>query len=213
MHTRLYAQRLFPCLSILFLAVACGRTTPTQPASTSNTDTSSIAVAPQGEGSALIASVRQATAAFHDIDKAIDAGYVLPAVQVCDSSPAGTMGVHVPNPTLISAFPVIPEQPEVLLYIPRPDGSLRLVAVEYFQPVLLRNTETGVVAPWFAPTPWPSTYVVVNPAPSLFGQTFQGPMAGHVPGMPWHYDLHVWAWAPNPNGTFAQWNPSISCPS
>jgi hypothetical protein len=98
------------------------------------------------------------------------------------------------------------------LYLPRPEGGWKLVAVEYVQFVLLRDTTTGTVAPWSLPTPWPATYVVVNPAPSVFGHTFQGPMPGHAPGMPWHYDLHVWAWAPNPSGTFAQWNPAISCP-
>ncbi len=31
--------------------------------------------------------------------------------------------------------------------------------------------------------------------------------------MPNHWDLHVWAWAHNPNGMFAQFNPSpaVSC--
>jgi hypothetical protein len=88
---------------------------------------------------------------------------------------------------------------------------MRLVGVEYVQPVLLRNPETGVVAPWFAQGPWPANYIVVTPTPQLFGQTFQGPMPGHVPGMPWHWDLHVWVWANNPSGMFAQWNPALSC--
>ena len=56
-------------------------------------------------------------------------------------------------------------------------------------------------------------YIVVTPTPQLFGQTFQGPMPGHVPGMPWHWDLHVWVWANNPSGMFAQWNPALSCPA
>lgn len=106
---------------------------------------------------------------------------------------------------------LIPEQPEVLLYLPGGDGNYRLVGVEYLQVLLLRNTQTGQVAPWFPSTPWPAQYVVVNPTPSLFGQSFQGPIPGHVPGMPWHYDLHVWIWDPNPSGMFAQWNPTISC--
>ena len=25
------------------------------------------------------------------------------------------------------------------------------------------------------------------------------------------YTLHVWAWKDNPNGTFANWNPNVSC--
>jgi hypothetical protein len=52
-----------------------------------------------------------------------------------------------------------------------------------------------------------------NPAPVLFGRTFDGPMPGHAPGMPWHYDLHVWAWEHNPAGTFSQFNPSLACPA
>jgi hypothetical protein len=25
------------------------------------------------------------------------------------------------------------------------------------------------------------------------------------------YELHVWAWRDNPNGTFVDWNPQVSC--
>lgn len=47
--------------------------------------------------------------------------------------------------------------------------------------------------------------------PTLFGRAFDGPMLGHGPGMPVHYDQHVWLWKHNPNGMFAQWNPTLSC--
>ena len=47
--------------------------------------------------------------------------------------------------------------------------------------------------------------------PSLFGQPFDGPMPGHFPGQPDHYDLHVWLWRFNPAGMFAQFNPRVSC--
>ena len=36
-----------------------------------------------------------------------------------------------------------------------------------------------------------------------FGRGFDGPMEGHEPGMPVHYDLHAWVWKRNPGGTFA----------
>jgi hypothetical protein len=49
------------------------------------------------------------------------------------------------------------------------------------------------------------------PPIELFGRQFDGPMPGHFPGMPWHQELHVWVWANNPDGTFARWNPAISC--
>ncbi|WP_055526901.1 hypothetical protein [Streptomyces graminilatus] len=48
--------------------------------------------------------------------------------------------------------------------------------------------------------------------PSLFGMPFDGPMPGHVAGMPVHYDLHVWLWKTNPKGMFARWNPTVTCP-
>ena len=190
------------------VAACSNASSPTTPAGAVSPTEASVQAG--NGGASQLAAVRRATAAFHNIDKAIAAGYVSPVGGECDASPAGTMGVHAPNRALLQA-PLDPEKPAVLLYIPTGGGNYRLVAVEYFQAVLLRNTTTGAVAPWFEPTLPTSGYVIVNPAPSLFEQTFQGPMAGHVPGQPWHYDLHVWLWDTNPNGMFAQWNPSISC--
>jgi hypothetical protein len=158
-----------------------------------------------------LAAVRRATAAFHEVERAIEAGYADPRGAHCDESAAGAMGVHSGNPALVQSQALDPAQPEVLLYLPTEEGGVRLIGVEYLQPVLLRNPVTGVVAPWFAQAPWPANYIVVTPTPQLFGQTFQGPMPGHVPGMPWHWDLHVWVWANNPSGMFAQWNPALSC--
>ena len=51
-----------------------------------------------------------------------------------------------------------------------------------------------------------------NPTPKLFGQVFDGPMAGHNPTGPWHWDLHVWLWEYNPLGLFVPLNPAVSCP-
>lgn len=124
------------------------------------------------------------------------------------------MGVHAANVVLASDQTIDPMAPEVLLYEPKNGGGFQLVGVEYLQVVLLRNKATGAVAPWFAPTPWPAAeFEQVTTTPSVFGQAFDGPMAGHEPGMPWHYDLHVWAWTPNPDGDFAQFNPRVSCGS
>jgi hypothetical protein len=157
-----------------------------------------------------LAAVRAATAKYHDAEVAAAAGYHSEG-EPCVASPAGTMGIHAPNLALIGSQALDPEQPEALLYLEKPGGGLRLVAVEYVQIVLLRNPATGVVGPWLPSTPWPSNYQVVTPTPKLFGQTFDGPMPGHNPQMPWHWDLHVWVWVNNPSGMFAQWNPSISC--
>lgn len=158
-----------------------------------------------------LAAVRAATAQFHEVSAAVSAGYLDPTGRTCDQIAIGAMGIHSPNFALQGTQELDPLKPEVLLYLPKPEGGHRLVGVEYIQFVLLRNPATGQVAPWTSPDPWPASYQVVTPTPALFGQTFNGPMPGHFPGMPWHWDLHAWIWANNPNGVFEPWNPAISC--
>ena len=134
-----------------------------------------------------LAVVRAATAKYHDVNLALADGFRPggPCVQIPN---VGAMGIHYINFSRVD-LNVDEGEPELLLYMPDETGNLRLVAVEYFVP------STGS-----------------NPAPNLFGRNFQGPMPGHAPGEPAHYDLHVWAWRNNPNGMFAQFNPAISCP-
>ncbi len=154
---------------------------------------------------ASLAAIRQATNAYHDVNRALADGYV--PVSPCVAAPGlGAMGVHYLNPGLAADLAVNPLTPELLLYVPSSDGP-RLVAVEYFV-AALANTGADPV-PWFgAEAP---TLGFFNAAPSLLGRTFNGPMAGHDPNMPWHYDLHVWVWQANPAGTFNQFNPKASC--
>lgn len=180
------------------------------PAAPSSFGASTEAKPTQPTLGAQLAAVRAATAKYHDVDAAIAAGY-LPPTGVCVESPAGAMGIHSANPPLTLDQSVDPLQPEVLLYLPKPGGGVRLVGVEYLMTVLVSNG--GTPQPWFSPDPWGAEYSVVTPTPALFGQTFQGPMPGHDPGMPWHFDLHVWIWRPNPSGMFFPWNPAISCTS
>lgn len=151
-------------------------------------------------------AVRAAVARYHSYDQALAAGYSA-AGEPCVSSPAGTMGFHALNPALLQSGAIDPLRPPILLYVPGANGSLKLVAVEYFA-VALANTESGP-APWFGSAPPPLGFF--NAAPSIFGQTFNGPMAGHNPQMPWHYDLHAWVVEQNPSGVFAQFNPALSC--
>lgn len=156
---------------------------------------------------AQLAQVRQATAKYHDVNAAIADGYV--QASPCVEMPGqGAMGIHFLNPALAQDLSSDPLQPELLLYFPGPNGHLRLVGVEYFAPALTMTSEGP--APWFSTEP-PSNFF--NPAPSVLGHTFDGPMAGHDPSMPWHYDLHVWIWQANPSGTFSQYNPNLSCPA
>ena len=198
------------------VATGCGQATSvTQPSGVTATAGQSVTTqAGNGAGpsdnaaaSALLASVRQATAAYHDVEKAKLAGYVLDPV--CISSPLGTMGIHALNEGLLGPG-VEADRPEALLFLPKAGGGVNLVAVEYLEFVMLRYPD-GSIRPWVSPDKWPDTHTVVNPHPELFGQKFDGPMAGHSPTMPWHWDLHVWAWQPNPSGMFAQFNPRLSC--
>jgi hypothetical protein len=39
-------------------------------------------------------------------------------------------------------------------------------------------------------------------------QYFGAPNRYRLPAL---YELHVWAWRDNPNGTYVDWNPRVSC--
>ena len=133
-----------------------------------------------------LSSIRNATSRFQDVQVARDSGYI--QVSGCEQSPAGVMGIHFLHPQLADDGKVVPSQPEVLLYVPSDDG-MTLVGVEYF----VAEQATG------------------GKRPSVLGRPFDGPMPGHNTQMPTHYDLHVWAWADNPAGATAVWNPALSC--
>ena len=150
-----------------------------------------------------LASVRAATARFHDVQVALAAGY-RPA-SPCEARPEGGMGIHYANAALLGLTPgstpvngtdavVDPERPEVLLYAPLADGTRELVGVEYLV----------FAAAWDAANATP---------PTLAGEPFMlmsGPTAhGFAP----HYELHVWLWRNNPNGMFNPWNPAVTCPA
>ncbi len=137
---------------------------------------------------------RQASDKYHDVNVAIADGYE--ATDNCVSSPEGAMGFHYVNPELARDPSLDINKPEILLYIPTEDG-VKLGGIEY---------SLGIGAPGDPiPDPPPA-------APVMFGQTFHGPMESHGPGGPPHYDLHVWVWDENPQGTFVNFNASLSCP-
>jgi hypothetical protein len=178
---------------------------------------SAVALAAMATAAALVAvsagaaadewhAVKAATARYHSFHQAEKAGYSVEG-EPCVASPEGAMGIHAVNGTLAMDQAVDPLHPEIILYVPDKHGKLRLVGVEYWM-VALANTETGP-QPWFGPDPPPLGFF--TPQPSVLGQPFDGPMEGHNPSMPWHYDVHVWLWADNPSGFFAPFNPTLSC--
>lgn len=118
----------------------------------------------------------------------------LPAGVGGESSHTGGMGFHFVSGAAMGDGKLDPARPEILVYAPGP-GGLQLVAAEYFKPDADQNASTE------------------GDRPRLFGRAFDGPMLGHAPGMPIHYDLHVWLWKANPSGLFASWNPTVTCGS
>jgi hypothetical protein len=137
---------------------------------------------------------KSATARFHDLDKARAAGYTVRVADAagltCIAQPGqGAMGVHMLNPSLLNAT-VDAEQPELLVYELRPDGTMKLVALEYLV----------FVSDWEGADP-----------PSLFGREFDYIGAGNRYGLPPFYALHAWIWKPNPSGILHPWNPNVEC--
>jgi hypothetical protein len=139
-----------------------------------------------------IAQLRRLVAPFHDFQTASDAGWsapITPCLVAGDlpSTPgSGAMGFHYGNLAYIQDGGVVDLlQPELLLYEPEQNGKLRFVGVEYIVP--------------FADHP------ATDPAPTLLGQEFaQVPEFGV-------WGLHIYVGRHNPSGTFAPWNPKVSC--
>ena len=136
--------------------------------------------------SPLVEKVRNATAQYLDVQIAIANGY-LPGP--CVSGPnQGAMGVHFINGNLLGKE-INAETPEALIYEPMRDGRMRLVGVEYIT---------------FA-SDW------VGEVPTLDGHLFHLSSAPNRYGIPAFYELHVWAWRDNPEGTFSDWNTHVTC--
>jgi hypothetical protein len=127
-----------------------------------------------------IAALRAATARFQRIAVADGAGYNVQFPAGCMESPAGGMGFHYINGDNVGSLD--PVRPQLVIYEPEQNGTLRLVAVEFIFPG--------------QPT---------DPAPVLFGQPFTWNETFQV------WALHVWIFKNNPTGLFKDWNPDVSC--
>ena len=149
-----------------------------------------------------LAQVRRATAQFHRLEAAIDAGYTLGYVNGvgntiitgCIAHPTdpvntGAMGYHYFNKALIDDLVIDPLRPEGLVYERRPNGELKLVAVEYVVP----GPASNPAGPALAPTPFGMDMHIL------------------VPQVGFH-TLHAWIWSHNSAGMFAHWNPEVTCP-
>ncbi|MGA9341709.1 MAG: hypothetical protein WBV61_05180 [Rhodanobacteraceae bacterium] len=145
----------------------------------------------------LIQATRDATARYLSVANAEADGYV--QTTGCVSSPSdGAMGVHYARLDRLGDGVSDPAEPEVLVYEPTRYGSQRLVAAEY---IILADVWDGNEAhPQNAGVP-----------PQWLGQSanFIGfPNRFQLPAL---YEIHVWAWKDNPAGSFANFNPRVTC--
>ena len=130
----------------------------------------------------LADNVRIANDRFKDVSIAVSEGY---APNPCaDGETGGSMGIHYVNGDYLKDDAIDIAHPEAIMYEPTVDGKLTLVGVEYITskgPAELQNHLFSFVS-----------------GPNRYG-------AGAF------YELHVWAWKTNRTGTFADWNPDVSC--
>ena len=138
-----------------------------------------------------LARARQATRQYHDLAVAEADGFH--ATDECVELPDGSggMGFHYVNSARIDRNLVI-EKPEAVLYEPTGNGR-KLVAIEYVVPDRDQDLSTD------------------GDRPSLFGHAFDGPMPGHTPGMPVHYDLHRVGLGGEPERDVRPVDPNVHC--
>ena len=132
-----------------------------------------------------LADLRKATSPLHHLKNATAAGFDTDLTGCLENPPLGGMGHHYAMVSRIDGAPPVADEPEILVYSPKANGKLQLGAVEFIIPY----------AAWTAEDP-----------PELFGQTFHRNDGAGL------WVLHVWLWNHNPDGLFADWNPTVSCP-
>lgn len=144
----------------------------------------------EGTPNKLVRTVREATKQYLDINAAIAAGYG-PFLGCVSGSDHGAMGVHYVNPNLLNGT-VSATQPQALIYEPSPDGKMKLVGVEYIADA--------------------TTWLQTNSSPPVLdGQVFLFVDSPNRYDIPSFFELHVWAWRDNPQGSFVDWNDHVSC--
>jgi hypothetical protein len=147
----------------------------------------------QGNASALIKAVRDSTERFKNVSVAMAAGYALQFGCVSGDY-SGAMGLHYVNGDLVNSGIIDATRPQIVIYEPQPDGSLKLIGADF---LVMANG-------WNANHSGP---------PELMGQLFHLFDAPNRFGLPAFYTLHVWAWKDNPQGAFVNWHPNVSCES
>lgn len=146
----------------------------------------------------LVEKVRRATARYRDINVALNENpeHWVRATPCVSGPDEGAMGVHLVKPSRLGLSDTNPkgDEPQALIYEPQPNGSYRLVGVEFI--VFAAN--------WDPKHPDGSTPNVEGNLMNLVGEPNRF-------GLHAFYEMHVWAWEQNPKGAFADWNTQVSC--
>ncbi|MGA2100827.1 MAG: hypothetical protein ABSG34_06960 [Candidatus Sulfotelmatobacter sp.] len=145
----------------------------------------------QAAPATLVQLVRAGTKQYINVNSATAAGYG-PFLGCVAGTDHGAMGVHYVNATLLGNLTLDPTQPQALIYEPN-DGKMTLVGVEF----ILDS------ATWLAANN--------NTPPVLDGQVFNFVGAPNRFNIPSFFELHVWAWRDNPQGSFVDWNNGVTC--
>ena len=172
-------------VSTFALAAACGGDRAMAPASGQQATARLAAVPAHAAAQQAIATLRRVTARYHDVDAAIDDGFVF--FHGCEVRPGeGAVGMLYVHLERLMDGVIDPARPDALVYEPArtAGGKPRLVAAELAVPIAL----------WSQPGP-----------PSFLGAEFQAEEEFGV------YGLHVWIWRNNPEGLFAEANPHVTC--
>jgi hypothetical protein len=149
------------------------------------------AAAHEASSPGLVQLVREGTKQYLNVNNATAAGYG-PFLGCVAGTDHGAMGVHYVNATLLGNLTLDPSQPQALIYEPS-NGKMTLVGVEF----ILDS------ASWLAANN--------NTPPVLDGQVFNFVGAPNRFNIASFFELHVWAWRDNPQGSFVDWNNDVTC--
>lgn len=199
----------------LFLMTACA---PAGEESAAQGADDAMAEAPTADAApAFLSELRAATERFQNVEVALAEGYVPDPTGACvtaemEGQPAemGAMGIHYFRPDLLGITAVEPRvdgtgthtdftQPGVVIYEPQADGSMELVAIES-----LVFQEAWFAAGNTAPPSYQGYEYV-----SMINDESTLPDEAH--GFQPHFELHLWLYRDNPNGTFTPFNPDVTC--
>ncbi len=145
----------------------------------------------QAQGSPnLVQIVREATAQYVDVNNATAEGYG-PLFGCVSGSDHGAMGIHYIKKSLLNPTTIDATHPQALIYEPS-DGKMTLVGVEYIVDA----------ATWMSKNSGP---------PVLEGQVFNFVDSPNRFTVAAFFELHVWAWRGNPQGSFVDWNNNVTC--